>query len=142
MVPDQLCIHHSKAHIRTLVTEATLMKTERPVWHLSRKSDDVCVLTGNLRRVALAAGEEVEVEHATNDVVLERRARTLSVVDLDVHTVGVSEEHAMCASRTVLEVDRVVPVQVRALRDAIRVARPKGARVVVPRETERVCVLA
>jgi len=48
----------------------------------------------------------------------------------------------MRPSRPVLEIDWVVPVEVRALGDAVRIARPEGECFVVRGETKRVRVLA
>ena len=121
------------------------MEPERPVRHLRRLADNIRILAHELGRVALAAREEVEVQHAPNDVVLERRPPRLlrvGVVQLDVHPVRVQEQHPMRARRAVLEVHRMVPVQVLAVREAVRVAGPQRARVVVRREAERVRVLA
>ena len=118
------------------------MQTERPVRDFRRSADDISILARDLGWVVLIASQEVEVKDAANDVVLEGRAKTLRVVDLDVHAVRVGKEDTVRARLAVLKVDRVVSVQVLTLGHAIRVARPERAGVVVRREAERVGVLA
>lgn len=99
------------------------------------------VLTRDLGGVFLAARQEVEIEHASDCVVLQRRLAA-DLVDLDVDAVRVEQEHAMRASRAVLEVDGVRAVQVRALAHSVRIPVPEGAGQVVVGKTERVGVLA
>lgn len=48
----------------------------------------------------------------------------------------------MRAGGTMLEVDGMVPIQVRAVGDAISISRPEGASKVVGRQAEAVTVLA
>lgn len=126
----------------TVVTEAALVEAERPVRNLRRFTNNIGILTCHLGRVVLVSCKEVEIEDTANDIILERRASALSVVDFDIYTIRVREEDTMCARRAVLVVDRVVPVQVRTLRDAVCVARPERARVVVRRQAEAVGMLA
>ena len=126
----------------TFVAETALVEPKRPVRHLRGRPDHVRILAHKRGRVGLAAREEIEVQNAADYVVLERRPRALSVVQFDVHPVRVQEQDAVCARGPVLEVDRVVPVQVLALGEPVRVPGPHRARVVVRREAERVRVLA
>lgn len=109
------------------------METERPVRHHGGETDDVRVLLGDLDRVG--AGKEVEVENAANDIVLQTVLVTF-VAELDVHSIGVQEEHTVGARVAVLKVDGVVPVQIRVLGDAIGVARPQRAGSICRVQTE------
>jgi hypothetical protein len=121
------------------------MQAKRPIRHLGWSANDLCVLPCRLCRVGLATSQEIEIEYATDDVVLERgsaRARALAP-NLHVHARRAAEEDGVRAAvRTVLKVHGVHAIQVRALRDAIRIARPQRARRVLRAEAERLRVLA
>lgn len=121
------------------VPVSTLVETESPVRHHGWKADDVRVLLGDLDGVG--AGEEVEVENTTDDIVLET-VLLAGVAEFDVHPVGVQEKHAVGARGAVLKVDGVVPVQVRVLGNAIGVPGPEGASGVCGVQTKRLGVLA
>ena len=74
----------------TFVSETTLMEPEGPIGDLCGGADDLGVLTRHLDRIRGAASQEVEVDHSSDDVVLERRGRSTSIlVDLYVHSVRV-----------------------------------------------------
>lgn len=117
------------------------METERPIRYFSWRPDDLRILPRDFGRVVLAASQKVEVEYAADDIVLKRRGAFHTVAaaaDLDVHAGGAEEEDGVrAARRAVLKVHRVVPVEVRAVRDAIRIARPQRARRVGRDESER-----
>lgn len=85
------------------------METEGPVGDLGGCADDLCVLARDLDRIRGAASQEIEVDHSSDDVVFERRAG-VRLIDLDVHSIRVEEEHAMRTGGAMLEVDRVVSV--------------------------------
>lgn len=85
------------------------MESECPIGNLSRKADNFSILSRDLRGVGGAAGQEVEIKHAANNVVLEALLPCL-VGELDVHSVGVEKEYAMRARGTMFEIHRVVAV--------------------------------
>ena len=131
-----------KARGHTVVSEATLVETQGPVRNLCRQPNNFGVLLGKSCRVCLASGEEVEVENATNDIILQRRSARGVIGQLDVHAVGVEQQNAMGACGPMLVVDWVVSVEIGARRNAIGVSRPKSQRKVVRWEMERIGVLA
>lgn len=118
------------------------MQTKRPIWHLSWCPGDLRVLPRHLSRIALTAGQEVKVEYAADNVILESSTVTVSA-NLHVHSGRTEEKDAMRGTTgTMLEVHRMVPVQVRSGRDPIRVTGPQRARRVGRVEAERIRVLA
>ncbi len=122
------------------------MQAKRPIRHLSRRPDDLCVLPRHLGRVGLASSQKIKIKHAADDVILERSIGTIRIrTKLDVHAGRAEEKDGVrAAPRTgpMLKVHRVAPVQVRAARDAIRVARPQRPRRVDHVEAERLRVLS
>ena len=119
------------------------MQTERPIWHLSRCPSDLRILPRHLGRISLTASQEVKIEHAANDVILQR-GRTLTVAaNLHVHPGRAEKKDAMCAAvGTMLKIHRVIAVQVRAARNPIRVTGPQRARRVCRVQPERLRMLA
>ena len=90
------------------------MEAKAPVWLHGGVSDGVCVLRSDL--LWSRAREEVEIENATNGVVFEVLTGCGSIIDLDVHSIGVEKKNAMRSVATsVVKVDRVVPVQIGSL---------------------------
>ena len=66
------------------------MESKGPVGNLCGGADDFGVLARHLDRVGGAASQEIEVDHSSNDVILERCSRSANIlVDLYVHPVGV-----------------------------------------------------
>ena len=120
------------------------MQAKRPVWNLSRSANHLRILSRHFRRISRTPRKEVEIKDPSNHVVLERScpSRRLVVADLHVHPVRAQEEHCVRPGRAMFEVDGVIPVQVRAHRDTIRIARPHGARRVRRVEAEWIRVLA
>ena len=116
------------------------MQAKRPVRNLSGQPGDLCVLPRSLSRICLAARQKVKVKNAADDVILEGGSgvRRLVISELDVHPGRAEQQHGMRAARAVLVVHRMATIQVRALRYAIRVARPERARRVGRIEPERV----
>lgn len=127
----------------TFVSEPTLVETEGPIGDLCGSTDDLGVLARYFDRIRGTAGQEIEVDHSSNDVVLERCSRSAVIlVDLDIHSVRVEKEDAMGAGGTVLEVDGVVSVQVGVISDTVGIPGPESAGVIVNWQTEAVSVLA
>lgn len=116
------------------------MQAERPVGYLSGCPNDLRVLSRDRKRIRLASCKEVEVQDTSNDVILE--ARSVRIVDLDIHAVGVQEKHTMSACRAMLKVDGVVSVEIASCWHTVRVARPHCTRRVECRQTERVGMLS
>ena len=98
---------------------------------------DFGVLSGDIswRR----SSNEVEVQDTSNDVVLE--VLTTSVVNEDVHAIGVQQENTMRSVASVVEVDGVRSVEVLALRGTIGISGVDGPCVVGAVEHEVVGVL-
>lgn len=116
-------------HIESItVAVAAVMKTEAPVRDERGQTGDLGVLLGDLD--GAWASQEVEIEDATEGVVLQVLPRLLGIVDEDVHAVRVEEEDPVRAPVAVLVVDGVVAVQVGIRREAPRVLRPQCAGVV------------
>ena len=120
------------------------MEPEGPVGNLCGGANDLGILAGHFDRIRGTASQEVEVNHSADDVILERRSRSAGIrlVDLYVHSVGIEKKHAMRAGGTMLEVDGVVPIQIRTIGDTVGISRPEGAGVIVGRQTEAVGVFA
>jgi len=55
-------------------------------------------------------GKEVEVQDPTKSVVLQVLVLAISVVDLDIHAIGIEEENTVGASGTMLKVYGVIAV--------------------------------
>ena len=128
------------------------MQAEGPIRHFGRRPDDLRILSRHLGRVVLAPSQKVKVKHAADDVIFERRAVLGAIISADLHiharrtqqkdAVRATAAAAMGTFRAMLKVHRVIPVQVRAARDAKRVAGPERARRVDRVEAERLRVLA
>ena len=119
------------------------MEAKGPVWYLSGQPSDLCILPRSLSRVSFTARQEVKVENASDDVILQRSSgvRRLVIAELDVHPGRAQKQHGVSSAGAVLEVHRMRAVQVRALRDAVRVPCPHRARRVGRVEPERFRVL-
>ena len=118
----------------TFVSVPTLVESEGPIGDFRGGADDLGVLAGHLDRIRGAASQEVEVDHSSDDVVLERCSSSAGIlVNLYVHSVRVEKEDAMGTGGTVLEIDGVVSVQVRAIGDTFGISGPEGAGVVIGR---------
>lgn len=98
-----------------LVSVSALVEAKSPVrahqWVLS----DLRVLNGDVAR--RRSSNEVKVKDTANDVVL--KVLATSVIDVDVHAIGVQEEDTVGGISSVVEVDRVSTVQVLALRGSV-----------------------
>ena len=70
--------------LRTLVTVAALMKTERPVRHLRRCPYNLRILLTDGGGITGTASKEVEVKHSANNVVLQR-----PIGKFDIHAVRI-----------------------------------------------------
>jgi len=79
---------------------------------------DLSVLSCNISW--RGSSNEVEIQHTSDDVVL--KVLTISVVDVNVHTVGVQQEDTVCSVASVVEVDGVRSVKVLALRGTVRIS--------------------
>lgn len=110
------------------------MKSEGPIGDLCGGADNLGVLARHLGWVRGTARQKVEVNHSSDDVVLERCSRSISgLVDLYVHSVRVEKEHAMRAGGSMLDIDGVVSVQVRTIGNTVGISRPEGAGIIVCR---------
>jgi len=122
------------------------MQAKRPIRHLGRRPDDLCVLPRHLGRVGLASSQKIKIKHAADDVILERSIGAIRIrTKLDVHAGRAEEKDGVRAAPgtgPMLKVNRVAAVQVRAARDAVCVARPQRARRVDNVEAERLRVLS
>lgn len=77
------------------------------------------------------SSQEVQVNNASDRVVLKILASFCSVVDLDVHAVAVQEENTVgTICTTVIEVHWVVSVEIAARGNRVSITRPEGASVV------------
>jgi len=118
------------------------VQTKRPIWYLSRSPDDLRILPRHLSRIGLAPSQKVKVKYAANDVIFQRSAIAI-LANLDVHAGRAEEKDSVrAAGGTMLEIDGVAAVQVRALRNAIRVARPQRARRIHHVKPEGIRMLA
>ena len=93
------------------------------------------ILLSDRSWVSLATSEEVEIEQAPDDVVFEGFDAG-SLVEFDIHAVGIEEEDAMGASSAVIEVNRVVPVEVGVCGDAEGITTPEGPDLSLPAVVE------
>jgi hypothetical protein len=120
------------------------MQAKRPIWHLCRGPDDLCILPRHLSRVGLATSQKTKVKHATDDVILERRIGVIIRAKFDVHAGRAQEKDCVCAPTigTMLNINGVAAVQVRAAGDAKGIARPHRARRVNHVQAERLRVFA
>jgi hypothetical protein len=100
-----------------------------PVWHLSRQSDYFSVLHSNFGR--RWSSHKVEINDASDGVILEILTSFCSVVDLDVHAVAVQEEDTMCTiCTTMIKIHWVISVQIAASRNGVSITRPKSPGVI------------
>ena len=117
----------------TFVSEPALVKPKGPIGDLCGSADDLGVLARHLDRIRGAARQKVEVDHSSDDVVLECGRGVSSLVDLYVHSVGVEKEHAMRAGGSMLEIDGVVSVQVCGIGNTVGISGPEGAGIIIGR---------
>ena len=102
------------AHILTLIPKPTLMEPKRPIRNFSRQTRHLRVLPCHLTRVLFTPSKEVKVQDPPNNIILQGRAARPTIRDLDIHPIRVEQKHAMGTCCSVLEVHRVVPVQIRS----------------------------
>ena len=121
-----------------LVAVPALVETESPVRNHQRRLDNFSILPGHILRGR--SGDEVEVKNAADDVVLEELAAL--VVDVDVHPVGVKQEHTVSAVLPVIEIDRVSSVQILALGRPVSITGVDRSGVVGGVEHEGVAMLS
>jgi len=119
------------------------MQAKRPIRHLCRGPDDLCILPRYLCRLGLATSQKIKVKHAADDVILERSTDVIRA-KFDVHAGRAQEKDGVRATTigTMLNVNGVAAVQVRAAGDAISIARPHRARRVNHVQAERLRVFA
>lgn len=98
---------------------------------------DLGVLSGDISWGGTS--NEVEVQDTPDDVVLE--VLTTSVVNVDVHSVGVQQKDAVSSVASVVKVNGVRSVKVLALRSAVRISGIDCPRVVGAVEHKLVGVL-
>jgi hypothetical protein len=92
------------------------MKSERPVTYHCRQAHDSSNLLRDVYRRRPC--KEVEVKDSSQGIILEILAGC--VVDLDVHAVGVEEEHTVGAIFSpMVEIDGVIAVQIGSSWNAI-----------------------
>lgn len=114
--------------------------TKGPVGLHRRQTHNFRVLLSHI--LGCRASQEIEIQNTSNGVVLQVLASIISLINLDIHAVGVQEEDAVCTIvTTVVHVDRVITIQIRILWDTVGIAAPESARVVLVRQTQRISVL-
>jgi hypothetical protein len=122
-----------------LVPIAALVEPKRPIRDLGREAGNPRVLLSDLDR--RRTSKEVKVENSANGIVFQGGFVAL-IAELDVHAVGVQEEHAVCTSGAVFKIDWVHAVQVCTRWDAIGVPRPHSTGSILGRKAEGLCVFA
>ena len=115
------------------------MEPKAPIWSHGRVTRDLVVLLRDLD--GGGSLEEPEVEDTAEGVVLEVLVFAVSVVDFDVHAVGVEQEDAVSAGLALFDVDGVRSVKIRSRRHR-GVVVPHCAGVVRSVEAEGIEVLA
>lgn len=101
----------------------------------SRQSNNLGVLSRDI--LGGRTGHEVKVEDTSDDVVLQD-----TVVNLDIHTIGVQQENSMGTGLTVLKVDGVRSVKVGVVGNSEGITVPQGSGEVGGGELEGLSVLS
>lgn len=114
------------------------MVAESPIRHHGALANNLTILPRDIRR--RGTSHEVEVQHAAQNIVLQELP--LAIINHDIHPIRIEDEHAVSAALTVVEVHRVVPIQVRPRWHTISIAIPDRARVVRRVQHEWVGALA
>ena len=63
------------------------METKGPIGDLCGSSNDLGVLASDFDRIRGAASQEIEVDHSSDDIILQGGASRVGLVDFDVHSV-------------------------------------------------------
>lgn len=117
------------------------MESKAPIWHHGGLADDVAVLPSDVDWAR--ASKDIEIDDPSERVVLEILPGGIAV-DVKIHAIAIQQENPMSltVTLTVLEVDRVVSVEVGSWRDQVGVSRPQCAGVVSSRASEGVGILS
>ena len=133
---------HNFSHLKDVaVAISALVETKTPIRHHGRQSNNLRVLLARLDWCR--AVEEVEVENASQYIVLQILSILLRVVDFDFDSIGVEEKYAMSAIfGPGLVIDRMVTIQILTCWYAVAVSVPDGSSVVGGVQPVRIAVLA
>lgn len=93
-----------------LVSVSAVVVTKSPVWHHGWQTHDFSVLLCNGHWCW--SSNKVEVQDASEGVVLQVLVLAVCVVNLDIHAIGVEQEDAMASRGSMIVVDGVVSVQI------------------------------
>ena len=90
-----------------------LMKTETPVWHHDRLTNDFAILPSDVKRAR--ASNNVQVNDTSDHIILEILPTGAGVVDLEIHAIAIQHENSMGLAGTlaIFEIDRMVTVKIR-----------------------------
>ena len=108
---------------------STLMESKAPVRHHSGLPDDVAVLPSDVD--GARTSKDVEIDDPSDHVVFEILPCGIAV-DVEIHTIAIQHEDtvSLTGALAVLEVDRVVSIEVRSRRDQVRISGPQCAGVI------------
>lgn len=98
------------------------MKAKWPIRDFCWQPNDFSVLTSHGTRVRFTTSKKIEIQDTPNGIVFQ--AGSPHIGKLDVHSIGVEKENSMCPSGPMLEVDRVIPIQIGTNRDTGSITRP------------------
>ena len=117
------------------------MEPKAPVWHHGRLANNLAVLLSDVNWAW--TGKDVEVDNTSDHIVFEILPRGIAV-DIEIHTIAVQHEDTMslAAAAAMLEVNRMIPVEVSPWRDQVRIPRPQRASIVSSWAPERVGILS
>ena len=76
--------------------------TKRPIAHHSRKTDYFSILDTDF--LWSRTSQEVKVKNTTQDVIFEILFAVTCLIDFDIHTIRVKQEHSMCTQLTTVVV--------------------------------------
>lgn len=117
------------------------MKSKAPIRHHGGLADDVAVLPSHVDWARTS--KDVEIDDTSDHVVFEILSSGIAI-DVEIHTIAVQHEHAMSltVALSVLEVDRVISIEVGPRWDQVRISRPECTNVVSSSTSERVGIFS
>lgn len=140
-VSGRVVCNNSGDFIDILHAITTLMKSKAPIWHHDGLANDVAVLPSDINWAR--ASQDVEIDDPSNHVVFEVLPSGIAV-DVKIHTIAVQHENAVsfASALSVLEINRVVSVEVGSGRDQVRISRPECTGVVSSSASESVGIFS
>lgn len=117
-----------------LITVPALVEAQTPVRLHGRQANNLCILLGYLNWTG--SGDEIEIQDSADGVVFQILTGLGSIVDHDVHSVGVEKEDAVGARQPVLKVHGMMTIEVGAVWNPIGILRPQGPDIVCGIEPE------